>query len=42
MAHIDKKNNKESKKAGQKTKKALDKMNVETASEIGLFKGNKK
>jgi len=42
MAHIDKKNNQESKKLGQKTKKELDKMNVEAANEIGFFKLSKK
>ena len=42
MAHIDKKNNKESKKPSQKAKKELDKMKVETASEIGLSNESKK
>ena len=41
MSHIDKKNNKESKKVSQKTKKELDKMKVETANEIGFSKGSK-
>ena len=38
MSHIDKKNNKKSKNVGQKTKKELDKMKVETANEIGFSK----
>ena len=42
MAHVDKKNNKESKTLGHKTKKELDKMNVEAASEIGFSKLSKK
>lgn len=42
MAHIDKKNNQESKNGGQKTKKELYKMKVETANEIGVTKESKK
>ena len=42
MAHIDKKNNQESKKTGQKTKKELYKMKVESANEIGISKDSKR
>ena len=42
MSHIDKKNNQESKKIGQKTKKALNEVKVETADEIGVSKEAKK
>ncbi|MCB2294802.1 small, acid-soluble spore protein, alpha/beta type [Clostridium algoriphilum] len=42
MSHIDKKNNQESKKVGKKTKKELDRMKVETANEIGVFKESNK
>ena len=38
MSHIDKKNNQESKKTGQKTRKELYKMKEETANEIGVSK----
>lgn len=42
MAHIDKKNNQESKNPGQKSKNKTDKMKVETAREISIFKESKK
>ncbi|MBU3188229.1 small, acid-soluble spore protein, alpha/beta type [Clostridium bowmanii] len=42
MAHIDKKNNQESKKLGQNTKKQLAEMKVEAASEIGFSIHSKK
>jgi hypothetical protein len=42
MAHIDKKNNQESKKLGQNTNQQLAEMNVEAASEIGFSKHSKK
>jgi len=42
MAHVDKKNNQDSKTLGHKTKSELDKMNVEIASEIGFSKLSKK
>ena len=38
MAHIDKKNNQESKKGGRKTKKELYDMKIEAANEIGFPK----
>jgi len=42
MSHIDKKNNQESKKIGQKTKKALNEVKVEISNEIGVSKEFKK
>ena len=41
MAHIDKKNNQESKTPSQKTKNKSAKMKLETAREIGIFKESK-
>jgi len=42
MSHKDNKNSKDNKKAGQKTKKELDKMKMETANEIGFSNESKK
>ncbi|MBU3158923.1 small, acid-soluble spore protein, alpha/beta type [Clostridium frigoris] len=42
MSHKDNKNSKDNKKAGQKTKKELEKMRMETANEIGVSKESKK
>ncbi|MBU3110240.1 small, acid-soluble spore protein, alpha/beta type [Clostridium lacusfryxellense] len=42
MAHIDKKNNQESKHPGQKIKNKSSKMKIEAANEIGIFKKAKK
>ena len=42
MSHIDKKNNKDNKNIDKKTKKELDKMNVEISNEIGPSKHSKK
>lgn len=42
MTHKNNKNSKDNKKAGQKTKKELDKMRMETANEIGVSKESKK
>ncbi|WP_298844558.1 small, acid-soluble spore protein, alpha/beta type [Clostridium sp.] len=42
MSHKDNKNSKDNKKAGQKTKKELDKMKMETANEIGFSSESKK
>ncbi|WP_315121366.1 small, acid-soluble spore protein, alpha/beta type [uncultured Clostridium sp.] len=42
MAHKNNKNSKDNKKAGQKTKKELAKMRVETSNEIGTSNESKK
>lgn len=42
MSHKNNKNSKNNKKAGQKTKKELQKMRVETANEIGVSNESKK
>ncbi|GAA0718057.1 small, acid-soluble spore protein, alpha/beta type [Clostridium malenominatum] len=42
MSHKNNKNSKNNKKAGQKTKKELTKMRVETANEIGVSNESKK
>ncbi|MGH4119073.1 small, acid-soluble spore protein, alpha/beta type [Clostridium sp.] len=42
MSHKDNKNSKDNKKAGQKTKKELSNMKMETANEIGVSKESKK
>lgn len=42
LAHKNNKNSKENKKAGQKTKKELEKMKNETANEIGYSKESRK
>jgi hypothetical protein len=42
MSHKNNKNSKDNKKAGQKTKKELSNMKMETANEIGVSKESKK
>jgi len=42
MSHKNNKNSKDNKKVGQKTKRELDKMKMETANEIGVSKESKK
>lgn len=42
MAHKNNKNSKHNKKAGQKTKKELKKMKLETANEVGFSKESRK
>jgi hypothetical protein len=42
MSHTNNKNSKDNKKAGQKSKKELDKMRMETANEIGVSRESKK
>jgi hypothetical protein len=42
MSHIDKKNNQQSRNLGKKNKRELDKVNIETAKEIGVFTEPKK
>jgi hypothetical protein len=42
MSHKNNKNSKDNKKAGQKSKKELDKMRMETANEIGVSRESKK
>ncbi|GAA0125415.1 MULTISPECIES: small, acid-soluble spore protein, alpha/beta type [Clostridium] len=42
MSHKNNKNSKDNKKAGQKTKKELEKMNMETSNEVGVSKESKK
>jgi hypothetical protein len=42
MSHKDNKNSKDNKKAGQKTKKELKKMEVEMANEIGYSNESRK
>ena len=42
MAHKNNKNSKDNKKAGQKTKKELEKMKMETADEVGYSKESRK
>lgn len=42
MAHKNNKNSKDNKKAGQKTKTELKKMEMETANEIGFSNESKK
>jgi hypothetical protein len=42
MSHKNNKNSKDNKKAGQKSKKELDEMRMETADEIGVSKESKK
>jgi hypothetical protein len=42
MSHKDNKNSKDNKKSGEKTKRDLDRMKVETSDEIGYSKESKK
>ncbi|MCJ7690373.1 MAG: small, acid-soluble spore protein, alpha/beta type [Clostridiaceae bacterium] len=42
MSHKNNKNSKDNKKAGQKSKKELSNMRMETANEIGVSKESKK
>ena len=42
MSHKNNKNSKNNKKAGQKTKKELYKMKIETANEVGYSKESRK
>lgn len=42
MSHKNNKNSKDNKKAGQKTKRELEKMKMETANEIGVSRESKK
>ncbi len=42
MSHKNNKNSKDNKKAGQKTKKELHKMKIETANEVGYSKESRK
>lgn len=42
MSHKNNKNSKDNKKAGQKTKKELEKMKMETSNEIGVSNESKK
>ncbi|MEQ8153770.1 MAG: small, acid-soluble spore protein, alpha/beta type [Clostridiaceae bacterium] len=42
MAHKNNKNSKENKRSGQKTKKELHKMKMETGNEIGYSKESRK
>lgn len=42
MSHKNNKNSKDNKKAGQKTKKELEKMKMETADEVGYSKESRK
>jgi len=42
MSHKNNKNSKENKKVGEKTKKELHKMKMETANEIGYSKESRK
>ncbi len=42
MSHKDNKNSKDNKKAGEKTKKELQSMKVETANEIGFSSQTRK
>lgn len=42
MAHKNNKNSKANKKSGQKTKKEVEKMKMETANEVGLSKESRK
>ncbi len=42
MSHKNNKNSKNNKKAGQKTKKELHKMKIETANEVGYSKESRK
>jgi hypothetical protein len=42
MSHKNNKNSKDNKKAGQKSKKELDTMRVQTANDIGVSKESKK
>lgn len=42
MSHKNNKNSKDNKKAGEKTKKELSKMKMETANELGVSNESKK
>lgn len=42
MAHKNNKNSKDNKKSGQKTRKEVEKMKVETANEVGYSKESRK
>lgn len=42
MSHSDNKNSKDNKKSGEKTKRDLDRMKVETSDEIGYSKESRK
>ena len=42
MSHKNNKNSKDNKKSGQKTKKEVKKMQMETADEVGYSKESKK
>jgi len=42
MSHKNNKNSKDNKKAGQKSKKELDIMRVQTANDVGVSKESKK
>lgn len=42
MSHKNNKNSKDNKKSGQKTKKELKKMQMETADEVGYSKESRK
>lgn len=42
MSHKNNKNSKDNKKAGQKSKKELDTMRVQTANDVGVSKESKK
>lgn len=42
MSHKNNKNSKDNKKSGQKTKKEVEKMKMETANEVGYSKESRK